>query len=145
MKIKKVNRYYCEFCKKSGCSAYHIQKHEKSCTSNPNRKCKMCEAMGNENHDLNLLKKLLPSPSDYGLIYAWSYDGENGTSVSPDFKTTLMKSMNKLEYEAENCPICILSALKQKNIPCWLAEFKYVDKLKSVWIDINNSQRESSL
>ena len=39
---KQVWRYYCEHCKKSGCSGYHIKKHEKSCTANPNRVCGMC-------------------------------------------------------------------------------------------------------
>jgi len=39
---KQVWRYYCEHCKKSGCSGYHIKKHEKSCTANPNRVCGFC-------------------------------------------------------------------------------------------------------
>jgi hypothetical protein len=37
-----VNRYYCDFCKKGGCSGGHIAKHERGCTRNPDRVCGMC-------------------------------------------------------------------------------------------------------
>ena len=146
MKIKKVNRYYCEYCKKSGCSAYHIQKHEKSCTVNPGRICNMCEIMGNGKHDLNILKDLLPDTKDYFLIYGWAHYTETcggGEQIfNPYFKEDLERAMVTLKREAENCPMCILSALKQKNISCWVAGFEYTNELKSVWIDINNSDRE---
>lgn len=46
MITKKVNRYYCEFCKKAGCSASHIARHEQRCTNNPNRICGMCGRRG---------------------------------------------------------------------------------------------------
>lgn len=46
MKRKQVWRYCCEFCKKSGCSASHIARHEKSCTANPDRHCGMCGHSG---------------------------------------------------------------------------------------------------
>jgi hypothetical protein len=42
MRTKRVNRYYCDFCKKSGCSGGHIRKHERGCTRNPDRVCGMC-------------------------------------------------------------------------------------------------------
>jgi len=42
MRSKRVWRYYCDFCKKSGCNGGHIRKHEASCCSNPNRICQMC-------------------------------------------------------------------------------------------------------
>lgn len=44
-KVKKW-RYYCDFCKKSGCSGHHIVKHETHCCRNPNRVCRMCVAAG---------------------------------------------------------------------------------------------------
>lgn len=37
-----VWRYYCDFCKKAGCSKGHMVKHERRCTNNPNRVCGMC-------------------------------------------------------------------------------------------------------
>ena len=39
--LKKV--YYCDFCKKKGLSASSISKHEKHCTLNPKRECRLCK------------------------------------------------------------------------------------------------------
>lgn len=44
MKVKRVNRYYCDFCRKGLCSKYWMERHESSCTANPKRQCRMCEA-----------------------------------------------------------------------------------------------------
>lgn len=44
MKVKKVNRYYCDFCRKGLCSKYWMERHESSCTANPKRECRMCQA-----------------------------------------------------------------------------------------------------
>ena len=38
--LKKV--YYCDFCKKKGMSASAMSVHEKHCTLNPNRQCRLC-------------------------------------------------------------------------------------------------------
>lgn len=65
MRVKKVNRYYCEFCKKSGQSASHISKHEKRCTLNPNRHCGMCAMLENEQPGIKDLLSVLPNPTDY--------------------------------------------------------------------------------
>lgn len=49
MRSKRVWRYYCDFCRKSGCNSGHIRNHEKRCARNPNRECRMCEhATGEE-------------------------------------------------------------------------------------------------
>lgn len=56
------NRYYCDHCKKAGGSAGHMRTHEQHCTSNPERKCRMCaladrETLSiDENHKLVLEK-----------------------------------------------------------------------------------------
>lgn len=42
--IKKV--YYCDFCKKHGLSSGSLKKHEKHCTNNPNRFCRICGFKG---------------------------------------------------------------------------------------------------
>src|SRR6185437_4748886 len=43
MNRKRVWRYYCEHCRKGGCSAASIGKHERGCTRNPHRECGMCK------------------------------------------------------------------------------------------------------
>ena len=42
MTFKIVKRYYCDFCKKSGCSASSMKTHEKKCGLNPERICGLC-------------------------------------------------------------------------------------------------------
>jgi len=40
-KIKKV--YYCDFCKRHTLTINSMVKHEKHCTLNPNRICRVCD------------------------------------------------------------------------------------------------------
>ena len=61
MKIIKVNRYYCDFCKKANCSAPAMSLHERHCTLNPNRTCCMCK----EPRNIPELVKLIPSAEPF--------------------------------------------------------------------------------
>lgn len=42
MKVKTKKVYYCEFCNKHLLVAHAIKTHEKHCTKNPERECRMC-------------------------------------------------------------------------------------------------------
>lgn len=84
-------QYYCDFCKKSGGSKFHLLNHEKHCTGNPDRECRMCvELNGGQ---VSTLKE---------LISALGSGGEDG--------------LKRLEEAAEGCPMCMLAALKQSKI-----------------------------
>lgn len=130
-KIKKW-RYYCEFCKKSGASAYHMQKHEDHCTMNPRRRCGMCEA-------------------DPG--------GDMVTKPMEDLITALLCQGNDYEKGLEvlrevtgNCPACILAAIRQSGIQrppeddgeggcdegVYLS-FNFVTEKKRFWSDQNDA------
>ena len=52
IKIKKV--YYCEFCNKH--SLRTLVEHEKHCTANPSRVCKLCEIFEISNNILELIE-----------------------------------------------------------------------------------------
>ena len=41
VKTKKV--FYCEFCKKKSLATHSMLKHEKHCTLNPKRECRLCK------------------------------------------------------------------------------------------------------
>jgi len=84
MKTKKVLRYYCDFCDKSGCNSGHIKTHESKCCRNPSRKCPVCV-------DAGLVQKSITD-----LVIAWSALGLKG-----------------LEDAADRCPACMLSAILQ--------------------------------
>lgn len=43
MKIKTRTVYYCDFCKKKSFRKSSMEKHEKHCTMNPKRECRLCK------------------------------------------------------------------------------------------------------
>jgi hypothetical protein len=80
-------RYYCDFCKKSGQRGYHMQNHERGCTLNPARICGMCS-----------VAQLHQQPM-VSLIAAVGDGSAEG--------------MAALRELSENCPACILAAIRQ--------------------------------
>lgn len=90
MKRKKVWRYYCEFCGKGSCSGGHMNIHEKHCTRNPNRKCRMCDFGRLKQQPIQDLIKALGSGDNEGF--------------------------EKLSNLADGCPACILSAINQSGL-----------------------------
>jgi hypothetical protein len=131
MNKKKVWRYYCEFCKKSGCSAGHLKKHEKGCTANPNRECGLCRTAGLEQEPTAKLVSILME------------------------KIPVEEQMKKLRDITENCPACILSAIRQSGLQHWDFDedgiekgpnynFDYKKEAALFWSEINaaNYHRE---
>ena len=90
MRKKQVWRYYCDYCKKSGCSAYHIKKHEVSCTNNPERVCGFCE-----------FDNMVQQPIG-DLIKALGCGDEGG-----------VKNLRDL---SDGCPACMLAAIRQSKL-----------------------------
>lgn len=103
MKTKKVNRYYCDFCKKSGCSGGHMKKHEIHCTMNPNRACRVCLLLGVHQQPMSELLATLPKPASYNFDPLEAFEG-----------VTL--AMPLLRRKANNCPACILATLRQSGL-----------------------------
>ena len=93
MTRKQVWRYYCEHCKRSGCSGGHIRRHEESCTANPARICRFHETLDEG------------QPEMAELIAAVREQGDDAKGV-----------MVALRAAADNCPACILAGLRQSGI-----------------------------
>lgn len=119
MRSKMRMQYYCDFCKKSGASKHAMTLHEKHCTLNPERECRMCAIVeGGNGHDIPTLLELLPRPEDYkkmvgkpdGWDLAW-----NGTPhlEYPGLNEALIKALPLLRATTNNCPACILAVLRQ--------------------------------
>lgn len=138
MKVKRVLKYYCEFCKKSGCSKFHMAKHEKHCTMNPNRVCGMCAMMGDiEQPDLAELKALLPIPKDY------LHTDDMGSWYNSGLDAEIEKAMPTLREKTENCPACIMAALRQNGIPIGMVNsFKFKDECKKWLEEFNEANRD---
>ena len=139
MRKKKVWRYYCEFCKKAGCSGGHLKRHEEHCTMNPNRTCGMCEMMGGGAPDLQKVMQILPNPDDFKKTEEkFGFISFSGLEEATD------KVLQELRDAVENCPACIMAALRQKGIPVPIVKnFNFTEECKSAWADFNEAQRES--
>lgn len=95
MKRKRVWRYWCEHCRKGGCSAGHMAKHEKSCTLNPGRTCRMCLLLGITQTPLGDL---------IALVQREPLDDDDAAAM-----------LRAVEVAANGCPTCVFSALRQSD------------------------------
>jgi len=125
MKKKQVWRYYCEFCYKSSGTEKAMKKHELHCTMNPNRLCRMCKLKGGTQISISRLVALLPK-------YKVSTNTEDN-GLSKNYCKALEEAMIKLRRETQNCPACILAALRQAGIPMILVEFDYKQEVENLF------------
>lgn len=93
MKEKRVLRYYCEHCKKSGCSKHWMQRHEDSCIHNPNRVCRF-HAFIRMDEDCHFI-----STADLVTI-----------------AKTRKGTLNDLRELTMGCPACMLATITQSGL-----------------------------
>lgn len=152
MRAVKRWRYYCDHCKKSGMSRFHMGNHEKSCTMNPARECKLCVWLsGGSPTTLPELLAVLPDPAQFVI----KHPPENlgfGLGDIPGYDSTDDDAMRlaahavlpKLREMTENCPVCILAALRQKGIPVpVVTDFNFTSEMKLAQAAMNNVRREN--
>uniref|UniRef100_A0A6M3J3H1 Uncharacterized protein n=1 Tax=viral metagenome TaxID=1070528 RepID=A0A6M3J3H1_9ZZZZ len=129
MKKKRVWRYYCEYCKKSGCSAYHMKNHEVSCTMNPNRKCRMCGYTEGHRNSMDELVAIVKK-------------------AEPDMLTQLREATG-------GCPMCMLAAIRQSGVQYYeidedgvhsnfISEFDFKKEKEQFWRDSNDARAQES-
>jgi len=124
MITKRVNRYYCEHCKKANCSAASISRHEKACTMNPNRACRMCAMRNLEQREMSDLLVILPNPN---II-------ENDDILTLTNVGEVEEKMGELREATEGCPACILATLRQKEIPVpAISSFNFTEECNEWW------------
>ena len=119
MRVRTKKVYYCGFCRKKGLSSGAMQSHEKHCTANPHRECRMCDTQG----AMDVLLKLL-NPIK-------SVDGCSEISIG-----------------GEECPACILAFVRQRKIYRVLIDgryaWNYTEACKRWWKD-RNEERNSEI
>jgi hypothetical protein len=134
---KQVWQYRCDFCTKRNLSAGSIAKHEKHCTMNPARICRMCVAggIGDEQKPISALTACLSlDKADYGI--------------------------EELKDLAQQCPACVLAGIRQSKIrETYRAKFAteqewseaggpldlkwdFKEALKEFWSEVNSAQAE---
>ena len=104
MKTIKKNVYYCDHCNKRTLSASSIIKHEKHCTANPKRECRLCDRKdGIEEIITDFKKRFVISKADEEKemrTHTVTWIGEPIT-----FK--------EIRDAGKDCPNCILAIIRQ--------------------------------
>lgn len=136
MRVRQVKQYICDFCGKRGLSSGHMKRHERHCTKNPERKCRMCDVLGVTQQPIADLLAVLPNPAEYAHEDAWEhlcYRDELFTATD-----TVMPTLRDL---ASECPMCIMAALRQKGIPVnRVNSFNYKEELAEVWETVREKE-----
>jgi hypothetical protein len=118
MTTKTVKRYYCDHCKKGGCSKPTMAKHEARCIKNPLRYCGFCEK------------------------------GELHPAPLPELVAELVAhgDIEALKKAADGCPACVLSAIVQSKVQRkpedgddgnWI-QFDYKKEVAEFWKGMTN-------
>lgn len=124
MKTKLVNRYYCDFCNKSGCNAGWINKHERGCTKNPNRECGVCKFMQVEQVPLATLIAMLPCTA------SWSREEWESDRLTVE----LNAAVKSIRSVANECPACIMAAVRQGGFDMGdLLQFDFKSEMKTIF------------
>lgn len=101
---------------------------------NPNRVCGMCKMTGRKQPSMVELLESLP---DVATLTRHHEYGDNIAELD-------VETVKRLRHVADNCPACIMAALRQKKIPvCKAADFDFTKECKSIWSDFNQNQAES--
>lgn len=132
MRTKQVQMHYCEYCGKRGMRAYYIREHEKHCTLNPNRECRVC----------GLIEEQQPRMADLLALLPRFPHGDN--EIYTDQAAAAVEAlMPALRNAANNCPACIMAALRQAGIPVPIVEsFDFSKEMASIWKDFNTARAE---
>jgi hypothetical protein len=139
MRAVKRWRYYCDFCKKVSGLRTAMEKHEKGCTLNPARDCGICGFLCTGGTPLAELMALLPDPAQYMRHIPAEDLGEflGELPARDELDDEAVRALThavlpKLRELTEDCPACILAALRQRGIPVPLvADFDFTTELKA--------------
>ena len=140
MKKKKRIVYYCDFCKKRLMRINAMVQHEKHCTANLDRKCRICENNNVLPDYREILKKLktryiiCESQTDTGLMHNLI-----GTSIKWINKEITRDTLANL---TDGCPACMLTLWRAIDDIAKPQDFNYKKELEIWWNEINALKRE---
>lgn len=123
--------------------------HEKHCTLNPARDCRVCGLIGASMHvgaeRMAALVAMLPDATEYNTAAMFSgcdcpswIDGHAEGCKDPYVRLAreLSKAMLVLRKEVDNCPACIMAALRQAKIPVPMADgFDFKSEMQNIFAE----------
>ena len=116
---------------------------------NPNRVCGMCKMVEGDQKDIKELLAILPDPSDYLIEEEINLGHPIGVQKYESFQgleEAVSEALPELRKLVDNCPACIMAALRQKGIPVPCAEgFNFTEECKELWSDINDANAQASI
>lgn len=130
MKVKKKNVYYCDFCNRHSLSP-SLKIHEKHCTANPDRECRLCERES--------VKEIIEKYRKYFTVHP------------PNKAVKFIKefTLNDIECELDyTCPNCILTIIRCLGLNRYYFdkkfEFNYKKELDEWWAAENERAMEEA-
>ncbi len=137
MKVKKKCVYYCDFCKKKSLRSLKI--HEKHCTANPDRECRLC--------DNKSIKPIIEKYRNYFYVREFMKPLSLAPTTQVDFKRkfTLKDIVNELDYI---CPNCILAIIRCLGLNRYYMgkrfKYNYKKALDNWWKIVNEEVRREA-
>ena len=136
MKILTKKVYYCDFCKKHALRS--LKQHEKYCTGNLNRECRICSRKPDARPTLKVLVRYFKKQ-----IYI-PPKSESGGIPADQIKTPKIEDIMD---RVDNCPACaltIIRALKLQNYPFDI-RFDYKKEVETWWAEKNRKDMEDEM
>ena len=128
MRIKTKKVYYCDFCKKK--SLKTLEKHEKHCTGNINRECRMCGITPNYQEIVDKLKAryhIVRDEPTFENMFSFQQVIWHGEEITGKEITDLV----------DQCPACALTIIKHIDASIINIDFNYTEKCKELWSEFN--------
>ena len=129
MKTKVKTVYYCEYCGRHRLTSYSIKEHEKHCTLNPHRVCRMCGR-----------SDLTPLLEKYTSRFVIEKKEARYGGVALTFVWTRGEvTIEDIQDDVEGCPACTLAILRQTGLDKYPSpiEFDYQKAQKEWWESVN--------
>jgi hypothetical protein len=109
---------------------------------NPNRYCGYCHLLEQEQTNLVEAMKILPNMKDYERVEFLGPFADKVVTLSGHEKA-INEALPKLREICNNCPACIMAALRQKEIPVPAAtDFNFTKECESIWSEYNAHKYE---
>ena len=134
MKVKTKKVYYCEYCGRHRLTRHSIELHEKHCTLNPHRSCRMCDQsdLGSVIEKYRNRFRVIEKDTQFGK--SQEIEWINGEVTLAD-----------IESDTDCCPACTLAVMRLcgfNKFPAAPFEFNYEEARKEWWDEKNANTAE---